>query len=79
MNEGTLNEVKVFQAIPKFMEYHSIEDTASVFSMNSHEPIFEKYRVDYIRCVGLLVPKTAPMLRDSSDGLLGYYTTSDVY
>ena len=79
MKEGTINEVEVLRAIPKFMKDHKVENTESLFSISSREPVFEKYRADYIRCVGLVASKTAPMLADSPDGLLGFYTSTGLY
>ena len=79
MKEGTLYEVEVLRSIPRFFQEHTVGDNACTFSMSTHGPIFEKYRADYIRYVGLVASKTVPMLADSPDGLLGYCTTGGIH
>ena len=79
MKEGTQNAVDVLMAIPRFLQEHTAGENVCTFSMSTQWLMLEKNIADYIRCVGLVTSKAAPMLADSPDGILGYCTTGDIH
>ena len=72
MREGSVNELQVLKALPKFFERHILKPlSSSDMHMEGH------HKVQYIRTVGLLGSLKAPLLAGSPDAIIAISNPDD--